>query len=322
MTDQTFADVGIELPHGRAGEVDVICPQCSHERKKSRARCLSVNTERGTWLCHHCGWSGSLGTHERGSTWRHRSMAATPLPRTFVTPQPLPDAPLPPMVIAWFAQRGIPEWVLREAGIRCVDGVVLFPYLRDGVLINVKSRTLDKRFWMVAGAERILYGLDGIANQPDLCIVEGEIDALSIRTAGGPPTLSVPDGAPPPDARHYASKFAFLGPDTLSRLRAATTILISTDMDAPGMRLAEELAQRLGYDRCVRVSWSPFKDANEMLVAEGPRAVRDALAAGKPFPVPPTVSAPQSVRPVRLLPPHRGRRAVVTLEPEGAVHAR
>src|SRR5215213_1505991 len=106
-----------------------------------------------------------------------------------------------------------------------------------------------------------------------VCVVEGEIDKLSVDTAGGPPTVSVPDGAPPPDAKHYASKFSFLNETAMTRLRAARTVLIGTDMDAPGERLAEELVQRFGYATCTRVSWHPYKDANEMLVAQGPAAV-------------------------------------------------
>jgi hypothetical protein len=36
---------------------------------------------------------------------------------------------------------------------------IAFPYYRDGVLVNVKYRTLDKKFWQVKGAEKVLYGL-------------------------------------------------------------------------------------------------------------------------------------------------------------------
>jgi twinkle protein len=138
---------------------------------------------------------------------------------------------------------------------------------------------------MVKGAQRILYDLDAMLGAVSICIVEGELDKLSIDAAGGPPTLSVPDGAPSPDTKHYASKFAFLDEPTMARLTAAQTVLVGTDMDAPGERLAEELAQRIGWASCKRVSWRPYKDANELLVAQGPQAVRDALAAAAPFAV-------------------------------------
>ena len=57
----TFAEAGIEIPTAANGpEVHTTCPKCSHERRKKNAKCLSVNTEKRTWICHHCGWTGSL----------------------------------------------------------------------------------------------------------------------------------------------------------------------------------------------------------------------------------------------------------------------
>ena len=66
MTAETFADHGIDIPHGKSGEVDALCPQCSASRKREhqRHRCLSVNTVDGTWFCHNCGWKGALRTDE------------------------------------------------------------------------------------------------------------------------------------------------------------------------------------------------------------------------------------------------------------------
>lgn len=89
--------------------------------------------------------------------------------------------------------------------------------------------------------------------------------------------------------------------------------MLAVDADEPGQALAEELARRLGPEICWLVSWtlpprSPFKpqanptrapgngqaaqqprfykDANEVLMAEGPEALRACLAAAEPFPVP------------------------------------
>ncbi|WHZ17394.1 MAG: hypothetical protein OJF52_004246 [Nitrospira sp.] len=57
---KTFDEFSIDLG-GRTGvEAQTTCPQCSHTRKKSKVRCLSVNTVEGVWVCHHCGWAGTL----------------------------------------------------------------------------------------------------------------------------------------------------------------------------------------------------------------------------------------------------------------------
>ena len=118
MRPQTFADVGIMLSAGAYGEVDTTCPQCSPSRKKSRTKCLSVNTISECWLCHHCGWSGALGRNDAsyGAPLRHRLPAPSP-PRVYTRPKPPSLGPLPEGVIDWFAHRGIPESVLTAAGI-------------------------------------------------------------------------------------------------------------------------------------------------------------------------------------------------------------
>jgi len=61
---ETFEDVGILPPPGATGEVATTCPRCSHTRKKSRDKCLSVNVTTGLWYCHHCGWKGGLRRHD------------------------------------------------------------------------------------------------------------------------------------------------------------------------------------------------------------------------------------------------------------------
>lgn len=54
---------------------------------------------------------------------------------------------------------------------------IAFPYLRNGEVVNVKYRTMDKSFRQVKGAEKILYGLDDIVGQDTIIIVEGEPDS-------------------------------------------------------------------------------------------------------------------------------------------------
>jgi twinkle protein len=51
MLKESFAQYGIDVPNGRAGELDVPCPECSPTRKKKKDPCLSVNTDEGTWFC-------------------------------------------------------------------------------------------------------------------------------------------------------------------------------------------------------------------------------------------------------------------------------
>jgi len=286
MDRKTFADFGIVIPSGRTGEVDVTCPQCSAQRKKKLARCLSVNTEKGCWLCAHCGWAGGLGDGERRfePAWRKPQ---------FRRPEPLEQKPLS-TIEEWFASRGIPSAVLERNRITSAQvympqvedhaWAIAFPYYRGDELINVKYRDREKNFRMEAGAERILYGLNDLASERCV-IVEGEVDKLSVEVAGIVSCVSVPDGAPAENAKNYASKFTFLEADE-ERIGAVTEWIIAVDNDAPGQRLEDELARRLGREKCRRVRWpNDCKDANDVLRSFGPELLRECIEHAELFPL-------------------------------------
>lgn len=282
MTAKTFAEFGIEVRR-TSGEEDTTCPQCSETRKNKRARCLSVNIDKGVWTCHHCGWSGGLGTGEQSrpvivKTWRkpqYRPEEVTPTEQAYL----------------WFAARGITREVLKR---NCVGvcsayfpqledraSAVTFPYLRGDEVLNVKYRTKDKHFRMEAGAERVLYGLNDIAET--LIWVEGEMDKLSVEVAGFTSCVSVPDGAPTPNTKNYDSKFDFMDAPELER---AKFHIIAVDNDEPGVRLEEELLRRLGRDVCKVVRWpAGCKDANDVLKAHGPETLAQCINAAQWVPV-------------------------------------
>jgi twinkle protein len=283
---KTFHDFGIEIPHGRSGEVDVTCPQCSSQRKKKTARCLSVNVDLGTWHCHHCGWGGGLSQGEKrfDPAWRKPA---------YRKPAPLIARPIG-RVEAWFKERGITADVLLRNQITETSvympqvedhvGAMAFPYFRGDELVNVKYRDREKNFRMETGAERILYGLNDI--EPKRCvIVEGEIDKLSVEVSGVVSCVSVPDGAPAENAKDYAGKFSFLEADS-EAIANVEEWIIAVDNDGPGKRLEDELARRLGREKCKRVTWpSDCKDANDVLRSFGPEVLRECLEHAEPYPL-------------------------------------
>lgn len=282
-----FEDFGIYLQPAASGEVDVTCPECSAQRKKKNVRCLSVNVDKETWVCHHCGWSGGLsdGAYKHETHWRAPPRRPTPLPKASPTTQ----------AQKWLEGRGIPADVLERNGVVCVEAYmpqiegkarcVVFPYLRDGETINRKYRDGKKNFRLEAGCERVLFGLDDLEPECPAVIVEGEVDKLSCEVAGFPRCVSVPDGAPPANAKDYASKFAFLDADE-ERIRAVSEWIIAVDADEPGERLEDELARRLGRERCRRVRWPEgCKDANDVLVKHGGASLRKCLEDAAPYPI-------------------------------------
>src|SRR5688500_16035954 len=165
----TFAELGIEIPTSTSGpEVQTKCPKCSGERRKKNAKCLSVNTDKRCWVCHHCGWTGGLPDGERPpGEARHWRQPA------YRRPDPRPQLTLPQNAVDWFHSRAITDDVLLRnrlddgsaymPELECHVEAVIFPYFRNGVLVNRKYRTINgKHFRLEAGCELVLYGLDDI----------------------------------------------------------------------------------------------------------------------------------------------------------------
>eukprot|EP00850_Spirogloea_muscicola_P005179 SM000023S07635 [mRNA] locus=s23:652603:658904:+ [translate_table: standard] len=230
---------------------------------------------------------------------------------------------LSPEVLAWFAERKITQRTLEASHVgtsrqnwKNKQGVfeervsVAFPYFREGRLVNCKYRTREKDFRQVKGGEKVLYGLDLMKGAKEIVIVEGEVDKLSMDEAGVPACVSVPDGAPAKasdedkmpsqdkdkkfeylwNCRQYLDK-AIVQCIIYCGKRQVSKVVLATDADEAGQALAEELARRLGRERCWRVKFPekepeiPFKDANELLVARGPQALRECVAAAEPYPI-------------------------------------
>jgi len=283
------------------GDQKLICPQCSHRRKDRRDPCLSLTIDRygAVWLCHNCEWKGAV--KERSDTRMVREQRHRPPP---TRPTRAPESASADVLI-WLAQRGISEKTAKRNKIGFERGVwfpklgraadaITFPYFRDGDLVNIKFRALDdKAFRQVKGAEKILFGLDDIADAKTIIIVEGELDKLALEEAGFLNVVSVPDGAPSrvKDGEPYIedTKFCYLAncADHLARLER---IIIAVDEDEPGRALAEELARRLGKERCWQAVWpnagdAPCKDANETLLAHGADVLRECIEQPEPYPI-------------------------------------
>mgnify|MGYP001559710718 CR=1 FL=1 len=284
----TWEALGITVNGHVSGQHSVQCPRCSASRTKARTPCLSINLDEGLYNCHHCGWSGGLKQGEQTSA------SLSSLPKIYRKPA-YPRPPPPALSLEeWFRKRGIPRSVLERRHISTTTiympqleaetKAIQFPYYRRGECVNIKYRDAHKNFRMVSGAERILYGLDDIEGDC-VCICEGECDAMAIEVAGYSSVVSVPDGAPAPATKNYASKFDFL--ETCEAdLAPLREILIAVDNDLPGNTLAAELARRLGPERCLWASWPDgCKDANDVLVRHGASILRQCLDQAKPWPI-------------------------------------
>ena len=265
-----FSDYGIEIQSSGV-QVRTVCPECSPERKKSKEKCLAVNTVEGVWLCHHCGWAGGLKQEEY---------------KTF----PDPKIKLPQNVIDYFAKRGISEGLLEQEHIGFEKsggkGWVKFPYFYNSVCVNVKYRTATKDFRQEKDAKKCLYRMDKLrtSQKKTLIITEGEIDALSF-VAIGLEATSIPDGAPVGNAKNFHTKFEFLKSAQLV-LDKFQKIIIAGDNDEPGQKAIRELGRRIGIEKCFVVSYPDgCKDANDVLVQHGSEKLHEVVRKARPFPV-------------------------------------
>jgi twinkle protein len=288
---KTFHDFGIEVPAGASGNIKTTCPQCSPNRRKQSAPCLSVNVDEGVWNCFHCSWTGSLKTGADKAEAKPKKIVKPPYDFSKLG--------LTPKVLEYFKGRGISEKALADnqvgygpawmPGPNEEVGCLQFPYLKGGQVVNIKYRDGQKNFRQAKDAEKCLYRFDEIESRAapgrELIICEGEMDALALVTVGYNAVTSVPDGAPSPDTKNYEKKFSFLeGAEDL--LAKYGKIILCVDNDAPGQTLERELARRIGFERCFRVAYPDgCKDINEVLVKHGPDAVAKVIAEAKPMPI-------------------------------------
>jgi twinkle protein len=90
-------------------------------------------------------------------------------------------------------------------------------------------------------------------------------------------------------SRTPKTKFEYL-PNCADQLTRLERIILAGDDDLPGRVLQEELARRLGKERCWRVRWpdggdAPCKDANQVLQIHGPQVLAECIANAEPYPI-------------------------------------
>jgi twinkle protein len=283
---------GIRLRDGKTGNHKTTCPNCSSSRRKKTDQCLSVTIEsdgRAVWNCHHCGWAGATG----GEGYRPaREM------RTYRKPERVAEPQRPDTLLGWFAKRGISAATVERFGVYKTrqwfpqtekeEDCIAFPYEWESELRNVKYRTAGKMFRQEKDPEPVFFHADSIAEGEDLIVCEGEIDVMSFVEAGFEHVVSLPNGAPSgPETSDKRYEPFGTHWEAIVKVRR---VLIATDMDGPGEMLAQEIARRVGRDRCFRVKMPlqgdvQCKDGNECLTAHGAEILRECVSIAEPWPI-------------------------------------
>ncbi|MEO6610723.1 MAG: bifunctional DNA primase/helicase [Chitinophagaceae bacterium] len=271
-TRELLANLGIDLKGKTHGQIKTLCPSCSATRRNKKELCLSVNIDDGVYSCKNgCGFEG-------------RVFEKTV--KEFVLPQARLEK-VSTKTIDWFSKRKISndtllrfkitesrEWMPqfeKEVPVMC------FNYYRKEALVNIKFRGPEKSFKMEKDAELIFYNLDAIEGEDSCIIVEGEIDALTLHECKIYNVVSVPNGASKGN-----QKLEYLD-NCWEYFQKMKKVIIATDDDEPGLMLREELARRIGKDKCWIIDYPPeaivtdlkanivrpCKDPNEVLVHKG-----------------------------------------------------
>jgi len=241
----------------RGDQAIMNCPSCGDTEGK-----FAVSLSTGAYNCLHlnnCGIKGSFGQLQKllgddPRTYR-QDRFINHTPKKYAKPIVEVKKPTSP-VIAYLHKRGFTDETIAHFKIGAAnEDTVMFPFYRNGELVNVKYRSITekKKMWTETGAEPILFNRDQIYENR-LIICEGEYDAMALYRFGID-AVSVPMGAK--NYQWVETEWDYL--ETFDE------IFLCFDMDAAGQDAVREVAQKLGPWRC-RIVQLPEKDANECLL--------------------------------------------------------
>ena len=289
-----------------SGENSIECPICSKDRKKKGTKPLRVNITKGVAHCLHC----AASSYDKS---KESQRVDAFVKKNYKLPVTENLTQLSEGALKWFNdKRGLMQKVLIDWNIQVSsqyfpqksanDRCVAFPYYRDGKVVNVKYRTMDKSFRMEQGAELILYGLDNLKGSETAYICEGEIDAITLSQCGFKSVVSVPNGVAISEKEKELFKntgeFDIDKPinleyidNSFESIKHITKWILCTDGDLPGMKLRFELLRRFGAENCSLVSFGDCKDANEAMVKHGIQYVKDCVENAKECEIPGVVSS-------------------------------
>lgn len=246
----------IETKGKKSGNIKTLCPACSHTRKKKKDPCLSVNLDKGLAKCWNCEDISVRDVKE-------------PKKETVLPPQDWQNyTKLSDKMVKYMnEERGIRQETIIACKVTQEEKyfpqiqkkrqAIVFNYFEGSTLVNKKYKDAEKNFTQEKDAKKIFYGINDIVGETECFIVEGEMDKLAMYEAGFKNCISVPNGA---------NDINDIFDTCETYLNAIETFIIGVDMDAPGVKLEQELIKRLGKHKCKRIHWKG-KDANDDLLS-------------------------------------------------------
>lgn len=308
-----LSSLGIKLRR-RSGQEKTTCPECSESRRNKKDPCLSVNITEGTYCCHNCGFKGNVKTFEK----KHESKKYERPPQSM-----LKDIQLSEKVVEYSEKRGISKSTLDKFLVHAKEEwmpqtqkkerCIVFPYMRNGEIVNAKYRDGAKNFKLIKDAELIFFGMQTLDGRHCAIITEGEWDALAAYEAGFCNDYEPIADADGVEIEHNLGRWAILSvPNGASKgnqrldyldncsdfLSVVDEFVIAVDGDEAGSALKDELIRRLGAEKCRFVNYPSdcivlekdgskraCKDLNEVLVYFGKNVVQEIVLHSENIPV-------------------------------------
>lgn len=290
-----FAEfVGIQVREGNNNLHFKTCPYCRPKNTRENVNTFAIDLEYGRFTCLRakCGVSGNMLTLAKDFNFSlgndiDRVLFGGKRYRTFKTP----DKPIVSSnkAEAYLKGRGITADVVKRYEITTRDDndkVLVFPFFDEkGILRYIKYRRTDfdktkhnSKEWSERDCMPILFGMKQCnPENKTLIICEGQIDSLSVASAGIENAVSVPNG-----------KNAFTWkPHVWNWICGFETIIVFGDYENDEISLLKEINQSFG---CAIKHVNPkdymgHKDANEILVNEGKEQIIKCIENAVNIPV-------------------------------------
>lgn len=268
------------------------CPYCGTAYKGDKEK-FAINIRTGAFNCLRakCGARGNLWTlHKDFGLDLGSDVAEYERPRYswkhFKVNRPI--EPTEPAMEYLHGKRGIAPEVVRRYEIKTHkndDNILVFPfYDEEGDIAFVKYRAINfdkskggNKEWCEKDMKSILFGIKQCVDFQRLIITEGQIDSLSVATAGFNNCCSVPTGK---NGMRWI-------PHSWDWIKQFKEILVFGDYENDQMTLLPDITARF-LEADVKVlavrpeDYRGCKDANELLLKYGADAIRDAIKNAQP----------------------------------------
>lgn len=249
------------------------CPECAHKSKRKNPMDLQFYPETTSAYCFKC----------EATFFEYKAYETK---KEYVLPEWKNITELSDKAVKWFTGRLISQKTLNKLKIYSDTQYmpqyqkevecICFPFFKGDKLINVKYRAPGKQFKLNSGSELIFMNYNAILENDEIYIVEGEIDLLTLFECGIENVVSVPNGA--------NNNLEYLD-SAIKDFENIKKIIIATDNDRKGLELRDELARRLGHERCHILNFKQYKDANDYAGGESLSELKKTALNSKPIPI-------------------------------------